>query len=500
MLAFRHQDILLQQPPHFDDFALSLQATVRQPKAMLNETRKIIALARQFNKAEVKPYALDLDRKIQQTPDYLAEDFIRMANQKGLFSLWIPKIFGGKGYNLPSVCYFLEELASGCTGMANLIGVHYLGVATLISSWNSRVIQKVFKSVIDGEKKGRPNLISLALTEPDAGTDVEDADLLDRGRVSCHARRVTGGYVVNGRKVFISNGHLSRWHILFAFADLDRPSANLVLLAVEKGMDGFSLGRIEHKMGQKGCPASELIFDECFVPDAHVCIDPVQASKLQRSRSRTTSQIIDYLFSASRAGVAAFGAGVARGAYETALAFCARTRVQGRRLINHQWAQSQLAEMYKNAMVARLCYVESNYANSLYGMYRLLQLKPLYYIYKYTPSSVLSAFLPAFFEHRLGTWLLRKVQYDHQSDAQIERTSGWGSLAKFTATDAGVTNAQMALDLMGQAGLRQDQTAEKHLRDARLLQIYEGTNQLNRINLFKCLIGRDVAETKVFEE
>ena len=100
MLASRHRDDLLQQPPRFDDFALSLQATAHQPKGMLKETRKIIALARQFNQAQVKPHALDLDCKVQQSPDYLAEDFIRMANQQGLFTLWIPKIFGGKGFNL----------------------------------------------------------------------------------------------------------------------------------------------------------------------------------------------------------------------------------------------------------------------------------------------------------------------------------------------------------------------------------------------------------------
>jgi alkylation response protein AidB-like acyl-CoA dehydrogenase len=98
------------------------------------------------------------------------------------------------------------------------------------------------------------------------------------------------------------------------------------------------------------------------------------------------------------------------------------------------------------------------------------------------------------------TKLFRKRQMDGQTDEEINRTSGWGSLSKFAATDFGIRNCQMALDLMGQAGLRQDRGAEKILRDAKLLQIYEGTNQLNRLNLFNCLIAKEYPQAVVFDE
>jgi len=101
---------------------------------------------------------------------------------------------------------------------------------------------------------------------------------------------------------------------------------------------------------------------------------------------------------------------------------------------------------------------------------------------------------------KAGTRILRKLHYDRQTDEEIRRTSGWASLAKFTGTDAGVKNAQMALELMGQAGLRHDHRVEKHLRDAKLLQIYEGTNQLNRLNLFKCLIAGTCPKARIFNE
>ena len=500
MLTTSDVKSLCAMEPHFDDMICSLRAISRQPKKMFKETKEVVALARKFNLEVVRPYAAELDRKAEEDPNFLPIEFIDKANRWGLYTLWIPKIFGGKGYNLPSFSYFVEEIASACTAMANLIGVHYLGVATLISAWNTPIIRRVFSEVIKGEQDDDPCLISLALTEPGAGTDVEETALMDRGNITCHARKVAGGYVVNGSKVFISNGHLSTWHMLYSFADLERPSSSLVMLAVKTGSKGFRFGRKERKMGQRGCPASELIFDDCFVPDENVCIDPQQTVKLSRSATETTMQLIDYLFGASRAGVGAFGTGVARGALEAALEFAAETEVQGKLLINHEWAQSMLAQMYHNVFVSRYAYVEANYAHGMDGMFRLLQLKPLYYLTRYAPSVLLRLVVTPLMDSRLGTWFMRKIHCDSQTKEEIERTSGLGSLAKFTGTDAGLKNGQLALDLMGQAGLRQDRLAEKHLRDAKLMQIYEGTNQLNRINLFKCLVAKGFSQATVFTD
>ncbi|MBW2677013.1 MAG: acyl-CoA dehydrogenase family protein [Deltaproteobacteria bacterium] len=491
---------LCAREPKFDDMICSLRAISRQPQKMWKETREVVALARKFNDEVVRPYAAELDRKVQEDPDFLPHEFVKEANRRGFYTMWIPRIFGGRGYNLPSFSYFIEEIASVCTAMSNLIGVHYLGVGTLIAAWNTRIIQRIFREVVQGEKHGRPCLISLALTEPGAGTDVQETDLMDRGNVACHARKEAGGYVVNGSKVFISNGHLSTWHMLFSFADLEKPSSSLVMLAVKTGTKGFSFGRKERKMGQKGCPASELLFDDCFIADKDVCLDPAQTAKLSRSRTETTMQFIDYVFAASRAGVGAFGTGVARGAYEAALKFAGETDVSGKLLINHEWAQCLLAQMYRNVLISRYAYVESNYANGMDGMYKTLQLKPIYYLIRYTPAAILGKLVPPFMESRLGTWLMRKIHCDWQTKAEIERTSGLGSLAKITGSDAGVKNGQLALDLMGQAGLRQERMAEKHLRDAKLIQIYEGTNQLNRLNLFKCLAAGHLPQVSVFTD
>jgi acyl-CoA dehydrogenase len=101
---------------------------------------------------------------------------------------------------------------------------------------------------------------------------------------------------------------------------------------------------------------------------------------------------------------------------------------------------------------------------------------------------------------KIMTWIFRKLFVDGQSMAEQRRATGWASLAKVVGTDMGVKNSQMALDMMGQAGLRQANGAEKFLRDSKLLQIYEGSNELNRINLFANLIGRSYPEVRVFEE
>jgi len=500
MFAHDGNSEVLEREPRFDDITCSLRSVSKLPRGVFSETRQVIAEARRFNEEVVRPRALELDRKKHEDPDYLPWDLVEEANRRGFYSMFIPKLFGGHGMNMPALSYMLEEIGSGCTAISNLVGVHYLGIATLCGSWNTRLMNKIMRDVAAGEKSGKPCLVSLAITEPGAGTDTEELELISRAKVTCHAERVPGGYRVNGRKIFISNGHLSTWHITIGYSDLDNPADTMVMMAIRTDMDGFSFGRQEHKMGQKGCPASELIFEDCFVPDELVCFDAQQAARYARPMAKLTMQVLDYVLSASRAGVGAFGTGVARGAYEEALRFARETEVEGKLLINHEWAQCALAEMYKNVALARLSYIETNYANGMYGLFKVLHYKPIFYFMKYAPQSLVDAFLEPLVDLDFVTWLFRKIYFDWQKEAEYERTSGWASLSKFSATDAGERNSELALELMGGAGVRTDQVAEKHLRDSKLLQIYEGTNQLNRLNLFKCMIGRSAPEAKVFED
>ena len=114
----------------------SLVAQSKLPKAIYKETAAVIALARKFNQEVVKPNFKSIESKVEYDNDYLPWDFINEANRWSLFSRWIPKMFGGGGLNFISLYPFLEEIASVCNGLANVIGVHYLGIGTLCASWN----------------------------------------------------------------------------------------------------------------------------------------------------------------------------------------------------------------------------------------------------------------------------------------------------------------------------------------------------------------------------
>jgi len=487
--------------PKISDTMSSLVSRDKLPrtKKYLKDVKTAVAIARKFNEEVVRPVYKEIDLKVAEDPNYLVWDFINTANEWGLFSLWIPRIFGGKGLDFLSLYPFLEEIASVCTGLSNVIGVHYLGIATQCASWNIKLMNKVWREVKKGEKTGKPCLISLTITEPDAGTDLEEVDLLSKARVGTIAKKVEGGYIVNGRKIFISNGHTSTWHMVICYEDKKNPHENMLMLAVKNGTKGFSFGTHEKKMGQKSCVASELIFEDCFVSDKNVCVSARNDAPESKEDAIKMGQVmIDFVVSSSRAGVAAFATGCARGAYETAFDYAVKKDFDGKTLAHKQWSQTTLAEMYKNVNMSRAIYLESAYANLMSGMFKVLNNKILFRLINYLPTWWYNIFVSPFMNLKIVTKFFRKVMFDWYTKEEAELTSGWGSLVKFSCSDLAITNSQMAIELMGVDGCRHDIGAEKYLRDAKLLQIYEGTNQLNRLNLFKCLIGRNIDGLDVF--
>ena len=483
--------------PEFDDITSAFRATASQPSGIVKEAREVVEIARAFTEEVIRPSVGLLDAAVTDDPQYLPWDFVKKANEWGLYSMFMPKIFGGRGYNFSCINFFIEELGSACLAMANLVGVHYLGYGLLISSWNLRLINRISREIVKKEKKGELCLVSLAMTEPDAGTDSQNVELMNNGNLRCIAKKVPGGYLLTGAKIFISNGHLSTWHVVHAYTDLDKASENTVMLLVNAAFDGFSLGKIENKMGQKGCPASELIFKDCYIPDDHVCIDNAQIKNLKRSPEKTNEQIFAYIWGASRASVGTFGVAGARGAYETTLKFAAETTINGSKLINQEWCQTLLARMYSNIAVARTACYEAAQANAQHGLWKLMNRKIIYYSVRLTPGWVFKAF-SRLFNLPVATTLIRKINLDRQEDYEISRVDGWGSIAKVTGTDAAMENCRLAMELMGQAGLRRDSGMEKIVRDARLLQIYEGTNEINRLNIFKRLIQKSCPGSDVF--
>jgi acyl-CoA dehydrogenase len=172
--------------------------------------------------------------------------------------------------------------------------------------------------------------------------------------------------------------------------------------------------------------------------------------------------------------------------------------VNGIRLINHQWAQIMLSEMYKNVNAGRAAMVESVYAIAMYGLLSALYSPPFYYLQLFLPRWFFTLFVSPFLGLKVFTRLFRKIYLYWRPKDEIEIQSGWASLSKVACGDIGVINSHMAVELMGIDGCRHDIGAEKYLRDAKLSQIYEGTQQLNRLNIFMSLVARNMPEVEVF--
>jgi len=474
------------------DWSAALAAVSDLPSAVRQDVVDALELARRFNAEVVRPMALQIDQRALDEPDYVPRELIRVAGQWGLFTVWMPSLFGGKGWNFISLYAFLEEVSSACLGIANVIGVHYMGMAMLTASWNMRLAHRVLSDVSEGERLGEPRLISLAMNEPLAGSDVTETLLLQRAQLGTRAQaQPDGGYLLDGCKTLVSNGHVSTWHMVLAYEDLARPADTMVLLAVRSDAPGLRLGRMADKLGQRACVASELVFERCAVAAEHVALDRSLTQGLSRPHRELSQTLLDYVTSCTRAGVGAFAAGAARGAYECARDHALRKRTPVGRLIEQQWVQTTLAEMHKNASLARQAYLESALANGMGGLFRLMFYRPLYWADQLTPMRVWRV---------LTRWALRSRRaarfFQHRClDAQPREwqnlVAGLASSAKVAASDLAMVNAGLAMDLIGPDSLRHEMGAEKRLRDTKVLQIYEGTNQINLVNLFKCRVRPD---------
>jgi acyl-CoA dehydrogenase len=474
------------------DWSAALAAVSDLPSAVRQDVVDALELARRFNAEVVRPLALNLDRLAQEDPAHIPRDLIRQCGEWGLFTLWLPSLFGGKGWNFISLYAFLEEVSSACVGVANVIGVHYMGVATLTASWNLRLAHRVFSEVCAGERCGEPCLISLAVNEPLAGTDASETALMDQARLTSHIQKqADGSYVLNGRKTWISNGHVSTWHMVLAYEDLGHAADTMAVLAIRSDAPGLKLGALEDKLGQKACVASELIFEQCVIPADQVALDRHLTKGLMRPHREISQTLLDYIASCTRAGVGAFAAGTARGAFEATRDYAARKVVPSGRLIEQQWAQSMLAEMSKNAMLARQAYLESALANGMGGLFRMMFFRPVYWADQLVPMRLWRFFSAWILRSpSAARWFQQRFLAEQPPEMQ-NLISGIASMAKFAGSDLAMVNAGMAMDLAGPDGLRHELGIEKRLRDAKVLQIYEGTNQLNRINLFKCRLRPD---------
>ncbi|MFH2009672.1 MAG: acyl-CoA dehydrogenase family protein [bacterium] len=435
------------------------------------------AKAREFGNRHVRPRALAIDRECSRDPGYFDWDLMRSAAPYGFLSTAIPAAVGGGGQMTTATAVIMEELCAACSGVANIFGANGLGLSGILLSMDFYHIDRSVTEVAAAERRGEPLIFAAAITEPQAGSDVEDAGYLRTARLMSEARPVPGGYLLNGRKVFISNGSVATYTTVTLPLDKRRPVETFSTFLVKKGDLGFSVGRIEEKMGMKACPATELIFEDCFVP-----IENRIGPEGEAMRG------VEVVLGASRGPVGAIATGVARGAFERCVAFTKRKRSGGRRLIEHQWVQLRLADMARKIHCARQAYLDATMAFDFQGVPKIM---------KTASSRVLMDLVPqAVRKSGLVTRALRSDAVRETTRRTLERQldpddqrhiQQYSSMAKVTGSDVAVEVAGEALQLVGlEASLHRNEL-EKIFRDAKLTQIYEGTNQLNRHNIFQSL-------------
>ncbi|MBK5221170.1 MAG: acyl-CoA dehydrogenase family protein [Thermoleophilia bacterium] len=431
--------------------------------------------ARRFADDHLREVALEMDRRTGEDPSHFDWDLVRAGGRDGMLGLLLPTQVGGSGCLTAQCAVIMEELCAACPGLALIFGAHALGIAPLLL--DGPLHWDVLGEVAESARQGEPMLMAFALTEPDAGTDVEDLDLLAKGRISSRARRVPGGYSLSGAKRFISNGSVARWLTVLMPVDPSRPAETWTCFLVDAQSRGFSVARAEHKMGQRACPAAELVFDEVFVPDDRV---------VGRVGDGAGATLI--VLATSRPAVGAIATGIARGAYERLLGWL-RDSPDARHLLERQSVQLRLATMVERVHLARQAYMDAAVevdVASLGGATR----NPLLRSLRLVPNRVHR--WPAVRRLASSPWTrdaLAGFLSRATSNAAVTRSLGLSSLAKAQGGDIAMSVTDDALEIAGLTDAPVRAELEKLWRDAKLCQIYEGTNQLNRIEVYRTLVA-----------
>lgn len=377
---------------------------------LTDEQRSMQELAHNFAENEIRPVAAEYDEK-----EEMPWEVIKKAAQTGMLSFHIPEQYGGAGImDSLTHCLVIEEIAWGCAGVATVFGGNSLFVTPLLLFGNDEQKEKYLPHFCDVSK---PSLGAFALTEPEAGSDPAS--------LATHAVRDGDYYVINGTKTFISNGGVADVILLFATLDPAQGVKGITAFILEKDFPGLKNGKKEEKMGIRSSPTAGYIFEEMRVPVENRLGEEGEGFKIAMKT-----------FEHTRTTVATFAIGVARAAYEYALAY-AQERIQfGKPIIRHQGVGFIIADMATKIDAARMLCWRAAYLS------------------------------------------------DRGKPAMKE-----ASMAKLFAGDVAMQVTTDAVQVLGGYGYSREYPVEKWMRDAKIMQIYEGTSQIQRMIIARQLAG-----------
>ncbi len=434
-----------------------------------NRYRKVRLDAREFAEKFILPRALQIDWIIKEEDhNYIPWDIVREGMKRGYLAFMYPKAIGGRGGLTAEFAILMEELSAACPGIANIFGANALGAAGIVFSFNIDIWERYLAEAIRAEEKGEPVVFAWAITEPSAGSDVEYDEGLEKGDIISEAKPVVGGFELTGRKVFISNGSIAKYIVVKAATDKKRAKETWSTFIIPSNAEGFRVVRTEYKMGQVACPAAELEFDNLFISNRDI-IGPVGSGRIM-------SKLI---LAASRGPVGAISTGIALGAFRIAASYAMQKDTPYSRNITNPIIRELFVEMFNRIRTARLAYIEatSNFDKLLLPPRSIMD--GAGYPYKFfAPAIRKDNFLEKL--HRLGDKILEKYFDYIVSTGKLDAQYRLASSAKVIGSDTAMWVTSRALDIIKPGPHPHWLAAQKLYRDAKLVQIYEGTNQLNK--------------------
>jgi alkylation response protein AidB-like acyl-CoA dehydrogenase len=439
-------------------------------------------LARRFAREEILPKVLEIDTKCSKDPTYSDWELWRKANDAKLNIAPIPEKMGGLGWSALDNAVLVEELSSVCVASAANITFNTFGLLGALVECRTGIVLKIIKMMVDAQRQGKPLFWSWAITEPTAGTDVEDGEAMATMRPSSNAKKAPGGYILNGTKCFITNGSLADYVIATVPLDISSPRESMATFFVPTDSKGFSVGRVERKCGQKASQTAELFFNDLFVPEENLWEPPGRGLRHTRE-----------ILSITRGYIGLCGSSIARGALQSCIRYANRKKIKNHRLIEEDWVKFAISDMLKDIMAVRAaCY---NFALALdtYHVWSLFDKIPVKASLAIFPEKfLLGESVLELAKNRMVGLAGSKYKGSIVADDLVEKFVKEGSALKVSGTDLAMKVTARVLDVVGLEGMSYRYGIEKYFRDAKVTQIYEGSNQANRIDLFNNAIGEMV--------
>jgi butyryl-CoA dehydrogenase len=353
--------------------------------------------ARDFAREKVLPRAREIDEQGKVPQELLAE----MASL-GFLGIYVPESYGGAGLDALSYALVTEEINRACASTGVVMSSHVsLVVDPLLHHGSDAQKDRFLRPLASGEKLG-----CFALSEPASGSDA--------AAMRTSARRDGDAWVLNGTKNFITNGASADIALVFAQTDPQTRHRGIAAFVVEKGTPGFSVGKLEHKLGIRGSDTAQLLFQDCRVPAANLLGEVGEGFKIALST-----------LDGGRISIAAQAVGIARACLEDSLAYAQEREAFGKKIVEFQAIQWKLADMATEIDAARLL------------VWRAATLK------------------------------------DRGEDHILAAAQ-----AKLFASDVAVRAARECVQIFGGYGYLTDFPAERHYRDAKITEIYEGTSEI----------------------